>query len=622
MSATKSNIVTPQMRVDQFPDEFVVRRNQLWCTWCKKLINHKRKDGINEHLWSKSHQDNRVARGAKMSYDPETPEAIERRKRKGRKGLIAKKISSIKELIETPRTSQSEISSSDEKEIATDLRQLFQDSDSDSTTSFEGFDESPHMSTEKRRSSSYTESTEDEESRRSIRPRKRPARLSDSLDNAVLAKIGKVATTKVCGRRKSQNPNSELSSPSESDLSPPARIRSMPIKKQISYSARQSDSLTSPPRGSLKMKFSRARPRSSSGDYHTKTGKKFEVVSGSGPKDGLKLKFVWKKQKKQTQTIEESNDTNKREPNDIPTGYEEMLRNITQADSDPPLSMQEEVVEEEIVDMKEDDLIIEDDWIPLPIKPPPDIENITDMKYNERPINTGKKELVIGKTKRMKNMVNLVSKGRFKSKKSKTMEEKKRKTTGYMLWAKQMREKVSRQYPGLEFGDVSKKLGDLWKKIPDKEKQMWKFRNQKLEKQFNTGTIRKAGSRMIETGPKKKAPPSSQNSTSLSYSPIKNPEAAMKTELERLPPPAMEAIDSAAYFSLLGEYFSKLSMTTKKVESRAVIQGADSILLDGLLCGLTSLMILTRQVPHLENAIDNKTLSKTLSNIAHIMPGI
>jgi len=41
-----------------------------------------------------------------------------------------------------------------------------------------------------------------------------------------------------------------------------------------------------------------------------------------------------------------------------------------------------------------------------------------------------------------------------------------------MLWSGKMRKQVASQYPGLQFGEVSKKLGDLWKRIPDKEKQV------------------------------------------------------------------------------------------------------------------------------------------------------
>ena len=52
--------------------------------------------------------------------------------------------------------------------------------------------------------------------------------------------------------------------------------------------------------------------------------------------------------------------------------------------------------------------------------------------------------------------------------------QQKRKVSAYNLWSSKMRKQVATQYPGLQFGEVSRKLGNLWKKIPEKERQVCK----------------------------------------------------------------------------------------------------------------------------------------------------
>ena len=67
--------ITPQIRVNELPDEFTVVNNQLWCKWCDKQMNTLRRDNLNGHICSLQHQQNRRKQGAEMSYDPGTVES-------------------------------------------------------------------------------------------------------------------------------------------------------------------------------------------------------------------------------------------------------------------------------------------------------------------------------------------------------------------------------------------------------------------------------------------------------------------------------------------------------------------------------------------------------------------
>lgn len=70
MPASDLRTITPQMRVDELPDEFKIVNNQLWCKWCNRSMNTLRKDNLNGHLYSATHQQNRRKHGVEMSYDP------------------------------------------------------------------------------------------------------------------------------------------------------------------------------------------------------------------------------------------------------------------------------------------------------------------------------------------------------------------------------------------------------------------------------------------------------------------------------------------------------------------------------------------------------------------------
>lgn len=62
--------------------------------------------------------------------------------------------------------------------------------------------------------------------------------------------------------------------------------------------------------------------------------------------------------------------------------------------------------------------------------------------------------------------------------------------TAYMLWAKDYRQKVRAANSQLSFGAVSRKLGEIWAKVPADEKYNWRIRAEHLTskvKQKTTG---------------------------------------------------------------------------------------------------------------------------------------
>lgn len=548
----KMAFVTPAERVAQFPDELHLRNGgQLWCIWCDRELNPRRKDGIMDHFKSKTHINNKRDRKNNAT---------------GRSPANA-----------TP-------------EHDSNLRKLFEESDSDSGTSFEGFD-SP-SSTKKKESGgdlspmSSLDLTDD--ARKSGRQRKRPARLSEDVA-AVGGITDQAAFISTMAKKR------KIESDESSNSSPPIRVRSMPIKKQLSYSARKSDS-TPPPspvkKGSLKMKIAK-NPGKQPDGYGT-AEKNVKVVAKPASGKGLKLKFVWKK-KQTSKSHDMSNTSQNSEDLSHSEDDDKAQKPETTVVGNDFKGTAEKIVktpEKKITPVKRTD--------PIPPKPA--------AKHSKPDVAKDPKK-------------NLDAPAPKKTKKAPVAgDDRKRKVTAYMVWAKQMREKITRQYPGLEFADVSKKLGNMWKRMPEKAKQMIKVRDLAGggARNASPATPPKKGGRMIETGPKKQ-----QNAKQISSAPTPvyaNPESTMNKELSRLPPPSTEPLDSAAYFSLLGDTFGNLSAKTKL--GSQVVQGADTVLLDSLLCAMVPLMALLRQIPELSDCIDPSTLRNCFSNIAHIVPGL
>uniref|UniRef100_A0AAY4CVF6 HMG box domain-containing protein n=1 Tax=Denticeps clupeoides TaxID=299321 RepID=A0AAY4CVF6_9TELE len=178
---------------------------------------------------------------------------------------------------------------------------------------------------------------------------------------------------------------------------------------------------------------------------------------------------------------------------------------------------------------------------------------------------------------------------------------KKKNTTAYQVFCKEYRVNINAEQPGLVFGELSKKLAEVWKQLPEKDKLVWKQKAQYLQHKQN-----KAEATTI----KRKTP------TTTTTELIKS-----KGVFGRSRVPEVESIDAAAHLQLLGESLSLIGHRLQETEGMVAVSGSLSVLLDSILCALGPLTCLTAQVPQL-NGCPRNVLANTLDNIAYIMPGL
>ncbi|XP_006890230.1 PREDICTED: HMG domain-containing protein 4 isoform X2 [Elephantulus edwardii] len=195
---------------------------------------------------------------------------------------------------------------------------------------------------------------------------------------------------------------------------------------------------------------------------------------------------------------------------------------------------------------------------------------------------------------------------------------KKKNMSAYQVFCKEYRVTIVADHPGIDFGELSKKLAEVWKQLPEKDKLIWKQKAQYLQHKQNkaeaTTVKRKASSsegsmkmKAASTGglsPQKKSPPSTWLGPT---SPAKAPET--------------EPIDVAAHLQLLGESLSLIGHRLQETEGMVAVSGSLSVLLDSIICALGPLACLTTQLPEL-NGCPKQVLANTLDNIAYIMPGL
>ncbi|NXL91059.1 HMGX4 protein, partial [Alectura lathami] len=200
-----------------------------------------------------------------------------------------------------------------------------------------------------------------------------------------------------------------------------------------------------------------------------------------------------------------------------------------------------------------------------------------------------------------------------KEKAEKWEKPKKKNMSAYQVFCKEYRTNIVSEHPGIDFGDLSKKLAEVWKQLPEKDKLIWKQKAQYLQHKQNkaeaTTVKRKAsssdGAPKIKASPTGAISPHKKSPTStvvLSSSPAKAPET--------------DPIDVAAHLQLLGESLSLIGHRLQETEGMVAVSGSLSVLLDSIICALGPLACLTTQLPEL-NGCPKHVLANTLDNIAY-----
>ncbi|KAM4530322.1 HMG domain-containing protein 4a [Odontesthes bonariensis] len=190
---------------------------------------------------------------------------------------------------------------------------------------------------------------------------------------------------------------------------------------------------------------------------------------------------------------------------------------------------------------------------------------------------------------------------------------KKKNTTAYQVFCKEYRVNINAEQPGLDFGELSKKLAEVWKAMPEKDKLVWRQKAQYLQHKQNKAeatTVKhkpssESKNKVVGTGTGMVSPTRAPSTVSLSPARV----------------PDVDPIDAAAHLQLLGESLSLIGHRLQETEGMVAVSGSLSVLLDSILCALGPLTCLTAQIPQL-NGCPRNVLSNTLDNIAYIMPGL
>lgn len=211
-------------------------------------------------------------------------------------------------------------------------------------------------------------------------------------------------------------------------------------------------------------------------------------------------------------------------------------------------------------------------------------------------------------------------------------EKKKKRLTAYTMWCNSMRNKVLTESPGIDFAQLSRRLGEIWQGLPSRDKMSWKRKAKKeARKLMGKGQL-------ISTGKVATSTPAASATVQqkISHAPksvpaIHHPTASQQKALVaaakqedhaiQLRGSGIEPIDVAAYLKLVGESLSIIGMRLQEHRGLIAVQGSLSVLLDSLLCALGPLMCLTTQIPELHGC-PAETHSRTLDNLAYFMPGL
>ncbi|XP_018423043.1 PREDICTED: HMG domain-containing protein 4 isoform X2 [Nanorana parkeri] len=207
-----------------------------------------------------------------------------------------------------------------------------------------------------------------------------------------------------------------------------------------------------------------------------------------------------------------------------------------------------------------------------------------------------------------------------KKKEEAEKQPKKKNMSAYQVFSKEYRSSIISEHPGIDFGELSKKLAEVWKQLPEKDKLVWKQKAQYLQHKQNKAeatTVKRKPSPSESTSKSKGSP----SSSSLPSPHKKSSSSTVSFSSSPAKVPDTEPIDVAAHLQLLGESLSLIGHRLQETEGMVAVSGSLSVLLDSVLCALGPLVCLTSHVPQL-NACPKQVLSNTLDNIAYVMPGL
>ncbi|XP_059413620.1 HMG box-containing protein 4-like isoform X2 [Carassius carassius] len=196
---------------------------------------------------------------------------------------------------------------------------------------------------------------------------------------------------------------------------------------------------------------------------------------------------------------------------------------------------------------------------------------------------------------------------------------KKKNTTAYQVFCKEYRVNINAEQPGLVFGELSKKLAEVWNQLPEKDKLVWRQKAQYLQHKQNKAEAMTVKRKILATSDSKSKGSSKAVSLGAGLAPLGRSSLGMSLSPARIPD--VDPIDAAAHLQLLGESLSLIGHRLQETEGMVAVSGSLSVLLDSILCALGPLTCLTAQVPQL-NGCPRSILSNTLDNIAYIMPGL
>ncbi|KAL1461778.1 hypothetical protein WDU94_013649 [Cyamophila willieti] len=180
--------------------------------------------------------------------------------------------------------------------------------------------------------------------------------------------------------------------------------------------------------------------------------------------------------------------------------------------------------------------------------------------------------------------------------------------TAYMLWAKEVRQKVINTEPDMDFSQVSKRLGELWHTVPFNEKYGFKRQADRLAAKYSQSlnkkktSVQKTKSTYVPHG-RVGRPPLNKQTVEAVIEKRPSPTPAPRVPLVKPSLPAdlfkvtgTQPLDISAHLRLLGDNLTIIGERLRETQILAV-SGGMSLLLDSFLCALGPLLCLTQQIP-------------------------